>query len=189
MLRYNIYLFLFMVSINMYAQDDVLNRYVKIGLENNLALKQEEFSFQRSQAVLDEARGLFFPSIGINARYTRAGGGRTFEIPIGDLMNPVYQSLNYLLQQQVFPTDLPNERINFFREKEHETKISLVQPVFQPAIYYNYQIKSNLADIQENKKNLFAKNLVAEIKSAYYNYLKTVRVVKLFEETTYLTDL
>ena len=161
------------------AQEDVLTNYIKYGLENNLSMKQKEFSLQKSLAELSEARGYFFPSIGINARYTRAGGGRTFDIPIGDLMNPVYQALN-------IPIRLQNEQINFFREKEQETKISLVQPIFQPAIYYNYKIKSNLSDIQEFEKEIFTRTLISEIKSAYYNYLKTLQLEKLLNDTKLL---
>ena len=58
------------------AQESNLDKYIQEGLKNNLALKQREFSLNKSIAALDEARGLFMPSIGINARYTRADGGR-----------------------------------------------------------------------------------------------------------------
>jgi hypothetical protein len=102
------------------AQQSNLEWYIQEGLKNNLALKQKEFSLNRSIAALDEARGLFMPSIGINARYTRADGGREIVFPIGDLMNPVYSSLNSLMGYDAFPTDLENESINFLREKEHD---------------------------------------------------------------------
>ena len=68
-----LFLILFQVS---FAQDDPLENYIHIGLESNLALKQQEFSLEQSIQVLNEARGLYFPSINILARYSRAGGGR-----------------------------------------------------------------------------------------------------------------
>ena len=65
-----LFLILFQVS---FAQDDPLEHYINIGLESNLALKQQEFSLEQSIQVLNEARGLYFPSINILARYSRAG--------------------------------------------------------------------------------------------------------------------
>ena len=135
---------LWVIATAVQAGESVLDKYVNEALENSLALHQQQFSLEKSLAALKEARGLFFPSIGINARYTRAGGGREIEFPVGDLFNPIYSTLNQLIQQQVFPENLRNEVIPFLREKEQETKISAVQPIFQPQILYNYKIKSTL---------------------------------------------
>ena len=165
------------------AQESNLERYIQEGLKNNLALKQKEFSLNKSIAALDEARGLFMPSIGINARYTRADGGREIIFPVGDLMNPVYASLNALMGFDAFPTDLENESIRFMREKEHETKIQLIQPLFKADIFYNYKIHANLTEIQKAERDVFARALIADIKTAYYNYLITDNLVKLANTT------
>jgi len=167
-----------------FAQDDPLEQYVQIGLESNLALKQQEFSLEQSLQVLNEARGKYFPSIDIIARYSRAGGGREITIPIGDLVNPIYQTLNQLLEAQgyppAFPEDIPNETIPFIREKEHDTRIRLVQPIFQPAIWSNYGLKSDLNEIEELRTRMYKRHLIYEIKRAYYNYLKATQVVDLY---------
>lgn len=169
------------------AQNEVLDKYVKLGLENNLALKQKQFSLQKSLQALKEARGMFLPAIGIEARYSRAGGGRMIDIPVGDLMNPVYSTLNQILEiagrPPAFPQSIPNEHIPFLRKEEHETKIRVIQPIFQPAIYYNYKIKSNLNQINQAEMAVFKRQLVADIKTAYFNYLKAVRVVEIYERT------
>lgn len=169
------------------GQDSVLVRYVEEGLKNNLALRQKEFSYRRSMAALKEARGMFLPALSIEARYSRAGGGRIIDLPIGDLMNPVYGTLNSLLQMlgqaQPFPTDLPNQRILFLREREQETKLRLVQPVFQPAIFYNYKIRGALAEIESLSRTAYGRQLVADIQTAYFNVLKTGQVVDLMLET------
>jgi len=171
----------FILSSIIYSQTN-LDNYIQQGLDNNLTLKQKEFSLKKSLAALDEARGLFLPSIGINARYTKAGGGRTIELPIGDLMNPVYSTLNQMLGQSKFP-QIENEEILFLRETEHETKLSLVQPIFQPEIYYNYKIKSDLSEVQKAERDVFARALIADIKTAYYNYLITVNMLDLVNTT------
>jgi outer membrane protein len=174
---------IFISSISISAQDEILENYVSEGLQNNLALQQKDFSLQRSLSALDEARGMFFPSIEINARYTRADGGRTFDILVGDLVNPIHLTLNQLTGSANFPGNIPNEKVNFFRTKEHDTKISLVQPIFQPKVLFNYKIKSRLSEVQRAERDIYARQLVADIKKAYFNYLKTVEVIKVFNET------
>ncbi len=167
--------------------DPVLERYVKIGLENNLALKQKDFSYNKSMKVLSEAKGMFLPTIGIAARYTRAGGGREIVFPVGDLMNPVYGTLNQLLAHNGLPTQdypvLENEMIPFLREEEHETKVRLLQPVFEPAIWYNYKIRSNLGKASGEERDAYRRKLVSEIKLSYFNWLKASEVVELLEAT------
>ncbi len=169
-----------------------LEWYVREGLSNNLVLKQIDISYRQSLEALQEAKGTFLPSISIEARYSRAGGGREIIVPIGDLMNPVYGTLNELLVAQglppkSFPT-LENEITPFLREREQETKIRIVQPVFQPAIYYNYRIKSSLSRARRAEREAFKRQLVADIKTAYFNYFKTVRVAELLSETRALLE-
>jgi len=170
-----------------YSQNEVLDQYIQQGLENNLALQQKNFSYQHSQAVLKEARGLFMPSVNIEARYSRAGGGRIIEFPVGDLLNNVYFTLNSMLEQQgqgrPFPQSLQNEKINFLREEEHDTKIRAVQPVFNSSIYFNYKIKSDLQNSKAAEMQAYKRQLAAEIKTAYYNYLKTEEIVTLYQKT------
>ncbi len=171
------------IFISSYAQDEILENYINVGINNNLALKQKQFSLEQSIADLDEARGMFFPTLDISARYSRAGGGRDIIFPVGDLFNPIYGTLNALSHSQIYPTDLGNEVIPFLRKKEHDTKISLVLPIIQPALFYNYSIKSNLFEIKEAEKNAYTRSLISEIKIAYYNYQKSREVAKLFSST------
>ncbi|MFC2169916.1 TolC family protein [Acidobacteriota bacterium] len=184
--RLGVFLLFFLPFFAGSAQDP-LEQYVKEGLRNNLALQQKDFSLQKSLEALREAKGMFFPSVSIQARYSRAGGGRLILFPVGDLMNPVFASLNDLFnyhgEDAGFPTNLQNEKIPFLREREQETKIRLVQPIFQPAIYFNYKIKSSLSKMNMAQVSVFKRQLIADIKTAYYSYSKTLSVVALFEKT------
>jgi len=170
------------------SENTILERYISTALQNNLALKQQDFAYQKSVSALKEARGLFLPSLEIQARYSRAGGGRTIDIPVDQFLNPVYQTLNAILQQNVFPEDIQGETIVFLREEEHETKIRAVQPIFQTDIYYNYKIKDNLQNLEQLSKQAFARLLIAHVKSSYYNYLKTLEIVKLLQRTQELLE-
>jgi outer membrane protein TolC len=170
------------------AENKIIERYISTALDNNLALKQQDFSYRRSVAALDQARGLFLPSIDINARYSRAEGGRMIEIPVDEFLNPVYQTLNFLLQQNVFPEEIESQSINFLREKEHETKIRAVQPLFNADIYYNYKIKDKLQQLELTAKQAYARQLIADVKTAYYSYLKTLEIVELLQRTQELLE-
>jgi outer membrane protein len=183
-------LFVFSIMLfvqSVYASDGVLDGYISEGLQNNLTLKQKEFSLQKSIYELREARGKFLPSLSIEGRYSRAGGGRTIEFPVGDLMNPVYNAINATrMEAGQTPINFPvlqNEEIPFLRKKEQETKLRLNQVIFQPALYYNQKIKSDLKSIHEYDINIYKRQLIAEIKSAYLNYLKLDQVKKLYMST------
>lgn len=180
---YKILLAVLALSLTLFAQETVLDDYIDQALNSNPALKQSEFNYKKSIAALKEARGLFLPNVSIEARYSRADGGRLIEFPIGDLLNPIYQTLNLLTGIPAFPTDLPNESFRFFREREHETKVRVVQPVFQPQILYNHNIRKHLSEVEKASRDAYARQLVAEVKTAYYNYLTAIQVVDLAEQT------
>ena len=91
-----------------------LDAYVAEGLQSNLALKGQNLSLEKSLRVLDEAKGLFLPTLDLNARYSLAAGGRTIEFPVGDLLNPVYGTLNQMTGSDRFPT-LQNVNTPFLR--------------------------------------------------------------------------
>ncbi|MDF1548942.1 MAG: TolC family protein [Bacteroidales bacterium] len=177
------YILIFISVCNpVFSQSIILDEYVKQGLENNLALKQQDIDFQQSLYAIKEARAYFFPQLSLNARATFANGGRTIDFPIGDLLNPVYSTLNTLTASNSFP-QVENEQIQFLRPFEHETKLSLIQPVFNPAIYYNTKIQQEFANSKSINKNIYQRNLVAEIQTAYLNYLKANKGIELITET------
>ncbi|UII31167.1 TolC family protein [Fulvivirga ulvae] len=168
----------------------ILDDYVAIGKENNLALKQEDFMLSKSIEALREAKGLFMPSVYFNASYTLANGGRTIDIPIGDLLNPVYATLNGLTNSQDFPTDMPNASEQLLPNKFHDTRLEFRLPIFNTDIYYNYKAKSSLISVQQAQRDTYEKELEKEIKTGYYQYLQTLEVLNIYDSTeTVLKEL
>ena len=172
---------LLFTTVNLSSQE-VLDEYIRLGIENNLALKQKESDYRKSIEALKEARALFYPDISFQARYTVSEGGRVIEFPVGDLLNPVYMTLNSLTSSQLFP-QLENQEILFLRPHEHETKLRLVQPVINPDIYYNSRIKKELTLLQESDVNQYKRELTAEIRKAYYNVAMSEGVFSMLTET------
>ncbi|TVR68534.1 MAG: TolC family protein [Marinilabiliales bacterium] len=166
---------------------DILDYYIRHGLENNLALQQKRENYKLSLELLNEARGLFYPALSFNMRYTLARGGRVIELPVGDLLNPVYSTLNMLTGTADFP-DIDNEYFYFYRPREQETKFRVVQPLVNPEIWYNRRIREHETEIGHIDVEIYRRALVAEIKKAYFNYLKSGKVERIIEETIELLN-
>jgi outer membrane protein len=175
-----IILLLFISS--MLRGQDVLNGYIKYGLENNLVLKQKLAGYQKSIEALREARGLFYPDISFYARYTVSQGGRVIDFPLSDLLNPVYTTLNALTSSTSFPM-VQDLQFKFLRPTEHDTRIRLSQQVFNPDIYYNSMIKKELTVFEEADVEQYKRELLAEIKKAYYNAAMTDGILSMLIDT------
>ncbi len=164
------------------GQESLLDAYIREGLDSNLSLRQKEADYHKSLWALEEARGYFFPALKLQARYTVADGGRIIDFPVGDLLNPVYRTLNLLTGTQDFP-DIGNESFRFYRPREQETKLELTQPLFDPDISTQYRLRRSLSEASLADMESFKRQLVEDIKSAYYGYMKARSMERLTSDT------
>ena len=156
----------------------VIDDYVREGLHSNLALRAQSLEVERSVAALDEARARYFPEVGFAARYSRSEGGRTIELPLGQALNPAYQTLNDLLvaqgQQPQFPV-VRDETIAFLRETEQDTRITLRMPLIQPAIPAAVRAQRELLGASEYAHVALGRRLKRDITVGYLHWLAAVR--------------
>jgi outer membrane protein len=155
---------------------DVLAEYVAAGLAGNLALQREDFSVEQSLAALREARGRYFPAASFELRASRASGGRTIELRLGELLNPVYSTLNDLLVAQGQPPAfgaIENTEFRFLREQEQQTYVRVTQPLYAPAITAGVNARSALADAQRATRDTVARTLVRDIRVAYHQWMSS----------------
>ncbi|HMG91843.1 MAG TPA: TolC family protein, partial [Chryseolinea sp.] len=93
---------MFVITIPMVTMSSMLNAqtvldaYIQEGLKSNLVLQQKTISWEQAQQSLQVARSFFLPSVNLLTDYTSGEGGRSISMPIGDLLNPVYASLNQI---------------------------------------------------------------------------------------------
>ena len=113
----------------------ILDGYVQEGLQSNLALRQESLEVKRVAESLVQARALFYPRLTFNPTYSLAAGGRRLQFPIGDLLNPVYGTLNKLTGAERFPTNLENVDELLAPTNFHDTPVSVQYAIF------NYDIQ------------------------------------------------
>src|SRR6266704_340882 len=158
-------------------QPDPLGQLVTEALRTNLGLEGERLAERRATAEVREARGLFFPSLGLQSRYSRLGG-----VPnIGDLINPAYATLNQLTGTSRFPTN-----INFTLPQRHESRLELVQPIFNAGILANYSVARAHAAGQRMQLASAARQLAADVQIAYLQEATARRAVEIYEATQVL---
>ncbi len=157
-------------------------------MQSNLMLKQQEMDVRVAIQQLKQARGLFLPDVSLNSDYTLASGGRSINFPIGDLLNPIYASLNQLNGNNVFPTDLQNVNEQFLPDNFHDTRLTIAQPLFNTDIYFGYRAQKALVSVQEAKLSSFQNELIKEVKVAYYQYIQSEYLIDILEENEKLVQ-
>lgn len=197
-MRIRFLLFFWLVSLLPMAAQDVLDSYIDTAMQNNLALQKRQIDYRKQLSVLQEAKARFLPTLAINARLSAAREGRAIIIPVGDLVNPLYNNLNALNQfGAVLSEDYPNfpnypnianEQENFLRRQEQETVLRLQAPVYNPQVFANRRLQDKLAQAEAIGVDAYRRELVKEVKTAYYTFLQAAESVQLFINTRTLLE-
>jgi outer membrane protein len=147
-----------------------LDQYIQEGLGSNLVLKEKQLGLQRGLLGLQSAKRLFLPSVNFSGTYTLAAGGRSISLPVGDLMNPVYATLNQLTQSNAFP-QIENVEEQFLPNNFYDVKVRTTMPLINSDLIRNRNIQNMSAEMQEFEVAAYQYELVKEIRTAYYRYL------------------
>jgi len=154
--------------------------YLHEALNNNLVLKEKKISLEKSLITLKEARSLFLPTSWFETDYTLARGGRSIDIPVGDLLNPVYKSLNQLTGTTGFPA-IKNRSEQLLPNNFYDARLKTTLPLIDPDLKINRDIKQQQTLLQQNEIDIYKRELIKEVKIAYYNYLMAGEAVHIYE--------
>lgn len=154
-------------------QSAILEEYVRAGLTNNLALRQQNIDLQKSLEAVRQAKSLFYPTVQFNASYTRAVGGRSIDFPIRDLLQPVYDYAQ-------IPVQLENQTIQFLPDNFQETKLKIAYPLFNTDLRHNREIREHLVESQVAQKAAYEHELRYSITEAYLQYLQAKEAEKIW---------
>lgn len=157
-----------------------LDRYIEEGLGNNLVLQQRRISLTQAQMALKIARNQFLPAVQLLADYTSGDGGREISIPVGDLLNPVYQSLNQLTESSQFP-QIANVSENFFPRNFYDARVRASLPIINSDLVVNRSIKGKQMALAEHEVKIYERQLLFDITDAYYRHLAALQAVKIQE--------
>lgn len=169
------------------GQTSVLEGYIDEGMRNNLVLKRKNISLDKALLALKTAKSMYQPSVALQASYSTATGGRSISLPLGDLMNPVYATLNQLTNSQNFPM-LENESINFLPKNYYDAKVRTTVPIINTDIIYNRKINEQQVTLQEFEVQTYERELIKNIKSAYFNFLNAQQAVKIYQSALRLAE-
>jgi outer membrane protein TolC len=161
------------------AQNGALEGYIQEAFTNNQALQQRNFQLEKSMYALQEAKGLFLPQVSLLGSYTKSSGGRTIDVPIGDLMNPVYATLNELTGSQKFQS-VSNQSFLLNPDNFYDAKLRTSLPLINTEIWYAKQIRETDITRQQAAVSAYKRQLVKEIKTAYYRYFQAARSVDIY---------
>jgi outer membrane protein TolC len=178
------------LSSNGWAQgqsiEAAVDSLVADALDANLELDGASSGVAERLAALDQARALYLPSLDFTGRYTRANGGRTIDFPVGDLLNPVYASLNQITHSSSFPT-VQNQQINFQRTREQDTHLSFSQPLYDPRIAAGRAAAQSQYEAASAGRVALAGRIERDMREAYYKWLGARVQIGIFDATSELS--
>lgn len=157
-----------------------LNDYISQGLASNQSIKEQNFLLKKNIYALQEAKSMFLPSVTFSTTYTKADGGRTIDFPTGDLFNAAYATLNQLTGSNSFP-QLENQSILLNPDNFYDAKFRTSLPIINAELVYNKRIKAQQVDLQKAEVQMYKRELVKEIKTAYYSYLKATNAIRIYQ--------
>jgi len=168
------------------AIERVADAFVAEALESNLGLSAVEAGVDQRLAALNVARARFLPTIDLQLRYSRADGGREIEFPVGDLLNPVYASLNALLAAAGQPapfTPIDNQSFSLLREREQDSVLRLAQPLYDARLTATRRQAAHSYDAARYGLDAYRLRLARDVRQAYYRWLASRESIEVLTAT------
>jgi outer membrane protein len=134
---------------------------------------------ERSLLALKEAKSLYQPSTWLDGQYFLSQGGRQINIPVGDLVNPVYATLNQLTSSNRFPQiENVSEQLN--PNNFYDLRIKTALPLINKELDYNKKVKEKQITLLQQEADVYTRELVKEVKSGYYSILMAKKAVVIY---------
>ncbi|MBV6428593.1 MAG: hypothetical protein KIPDCIKN_03128 [Haliscomenobacter sp.] len=159
---------------------DLLTAYIQEAFQNSPKLRQSAIAFERQKLALEASRRMFLPDAAFGTTYTLAEGGRTIEFPVGDLMNPVYSTLNVLTQSNSFP-QIENVNEQLLPSNFYDARFRIRQPILNAEIEVNKKIQGGQLELKAIEAQILKRELAKEVKVAYFRYLQAAELVEIYK--------
>jgi outer membrane protein len=161
---------------------DSLNAYVQWGLNHNVVVLQKQIELEKAQMALKIAKSYFLPNVQLNMSVSTAEGGRYADLPLGDMLNPVYSSLNQLTSSNSFP-QIENQSIQFLPKNYYDAYVRTTMPLYNPVLKQNKKMEASVGKIQSYEIDVYKRDLVKAIKDAYYDYQMLCSTIDIYESS------
>jgi len=181
------YLLLLFVSLPLLGQKSVLDTYIATAFQQNITVQQKSIQVEKAMIALKTAQSLYQPNLSFQGAYQSGEGGRSIAFPVGDLLNPVYSTLNALTRTTQFP-QISNVETNFFPRNFYDMKVQSTMPIYNKDLSYNKQLQSQQIELQQVDLSLYKRELVKQIKTAYFQYLLSLGLQKVYQNSLYVAQ-
>jgi outer membrane protein TolC len=161
-------------------QHNQLDEYINQAFAQNHSLKQQQFDLEKAMFALKEAKAMYLPTVSVLGSYTKAAGGRTIDVPVGDLVNPIYSALNELTASGKYP-QLANQSFLLNPDNFYDMKVRTTLPLINAEIRFNKLIKKQLIGSQQASFNVYKRALVKDVKVAYYRYYQALQSIEAYQ--------
>lgn len=168
-----------------FAQEVVVDKYIQEAFQNNLVIQQKNLSIEKALYTLRSAKTMYFPNLALQGGYQTGEGGRSISIPVDEIIAPIYATLNKALQIPVTDPVAGKASRNFesyFLPKNfYDVKMVATMPIYNKEISINKQIQEQQYDLQKNDLATYKRELVAQVKTAYFTYLNSLGAVDIYK--------
>jgi outer membrane protein TolC len=173
--------------LSVHAQTGSLENYIAEGLKNNIVLQQKSIDVKKAIYALQHAESLFLPTVSFQGGYQTGAGGRSISLPVGDMMNPVYSTLNQLTGTEKF-SSIGNVEQDFLAKNFYDAKIRTTMPIINTDLKFNKKIEEQKVALEKYDVEGYKIELVRNIKVAYYNYFSALKVLAIYESALVLAN-
>ena len=153
---------------------NTLDSIARLAIARNLDVRRTAERLDAADAGVRQARGLYLPSVGFEARYSHLDGA----VNIGDFINPAYNALNQLLGRPAFPTN-----IDATLPLEQETRLHTTMPLYNGALAANLAGARATRDARGAERAGAMRKLDADARIAYLNWARAARAVEIWDAT------
>ena len=119
------------------------------------------------------------------ANYTLAEGGRTIAFPVGDLLNPVYATLNKLTASSKFP-QIDNVSEQLLPDNFYDTRFRTTLPILNTDIKYQNQIRKEQVNWNSYQVEIYRATLIQDIRVAYFSFCAAHSSIEVLKNTLQL---
>lgn len=179
-------LFICSVSVRAASGTRAVDRYVDRALGTHGSIAAARAAYNEAIAGRQAAQAQALPRLDASGTYLRADGGRTIDLPIGDLLNPVYATLDQLTGRPQFPR-LENVREQLNPDNFYDVKLRLSAPLFNRSIGHAATIQDNRARAAEYGIETARRDITYAVHAAYYRWQQATDAVATYNAALTVT--
>jgi outer membrane protein TolC len=154
-----------------------LQESITLALENNEEIRAMQQKVRAADYGLVESVGNFLPSVSLSTTYSRAEGGRAFEFPIATRADLTTGEILYEASIEA----------SFIEEESHDTKLEVVQPVFQGgALWGQLGVAKAQRQAAGYEQQARRSEIALRVQQAYYGILEAEKLLHAMEEAVEL---